>query len=144
MHLEKDLCEHYCAQMTIKLRSSIGKWSIEKEHPFLTRIVSIMNSWSIQYNELFQKYANVAQKDYSFCQEKVVPCPFQIKSIIFIVNIYCFNDGILHCFTFLSKPSCLLILFAHTFFFLSLRKKVQLQNQFFERPVNVALRLQLV
>ena len=61
MHLETDFSEHYCAQMTIIRPSSIGKWSIEKEHPFLTRLVSIMNSWFIQYNALFEKYINVAQ-----------------------------------------------------------------------------------
>ena len=50
MHLEIGFCEHYCVQMTISIPGTIEKCSLEREHPFLTEIVSIMNSCFIQYN----------------------------------------------------------------------------------------------
>ena len=38
MHLEKTLCEHFCFQMTILIPGTIGKCSVEREHPFLAEI----------------------------------------------------------------------------------------------------------
>ena len=73
MHLEIDFCEHYCVQTTtISIPGTIEKSSLEREHPFLTEFVSIMNSFFIQYNAPLVEYVNVAQEIDSFCQMGLV------------------------------------------------------------------------
>ena len=66
MHLEIGFCEHYCVQITISIPGTIEKCSLEKEHPFLTEFVSIMNSCFTQYNAPLVEYVNVAQEMDSF------------------------------------------------------------------------------
>ena len=55
--------------MTILIPGTIGKGSVEREHPFLTEFVLNMNSCFIQYNGSLVENVNVAQKINSFCQE---------------------------------------------------------------------------
>ena len=62
MHLEKGFCEHFCVQMSFLIPGTIGKRWLEREHPFLTEFVLIMNSCFIQYNAPLVENVNVAQK----------------------------------------------------------------------------------
>ena len=84
MHL-KNVCQHYCVQMTILIQGTIGKSSLEKEHPLFTEFVLILNSCSIQYNALLVDYVQVAKLIILFCQEQLDVWQFQIKVIIFDV-----------------------------------------------------------
>ena len=85
MHLELDFCEHYCVQMTLSIPGTIEKCSLEREHPFLTEFVLIMNSFFIQYNPPLVEYINAAQEINSFCQKRLVFRQFQNNFIIFEV-----------------------------------------------------------
>ena len=87
MHLEIGRCEHYCAQMTISIPDTIGKCSLEREHPFLTKFVLLMNSCFIEYNATLVKYANATQQINLFCQKRLVFCQVQFNFIIFEVQI---------------------------------------------------------
>ena len=62
MHLEIVFCKHYCVQMSFLIPGTIGKRYLEREHPFLTEFVLIMNSCFIQYNAPLVENVNVAQE----------------------------------------------------------------------------------
>ena len=65
--------------MTFLFSVIIGKCSLEREHKFLTKVVSIMNSCFIKYNVPFVKNVKVAQLINLFCQEWLVFCQLQIN-----------------------------------------------------------------
>ena len=71
--------------MTIVIPGTIGRCSLEREHPFLTELDLIMNSCFVQYNASLLDYVKVAQKKVSQYQERLVFVQFQIKFIIFEV-----------------------------------------------------------
>ena len=62
MHLEIGSCEDYCVQKTFLNPDTIGKRYLEREHPSLLELVSIMNSCFIQYNASLVEYVKVAQE----------------------------------------------------------------------------------
>ena len=78
-------CEHYCAQITFFIPGTIGKCSLEREHPLLTEFVLSMNSFFVRYNPPLVEYVNVAHWINSFCEKWRVFCQFQINFIIFEV-----------------------------------------------------------
>ena len=64
---------------------TIGKCSLERRHPFLTKVDLIMNRCFIQYNAAPTKHVKVAQKITSFFQVCLVISQIQINFIIFEV-----------------------------------------------------------
>ena len=73
--------------MTILIPDTIGEGSVEREHPFLAKIVLIMNSCFIQCNAPLVKYGNVAEKKNSFWQEWLEFGQIQINLIVLEVQI---------------------------------------------------------
>ena len=61
MHLEIGFCGHNCVKLTASIPSIIGKSTLEREHPFFTKFVFIMNSCFIQYDALCEKHVNITQ-----------------------------------------------------------------------------------
>ena len=59
-------------EMTISILGTIGKCSLGRDYPFLTKFLLFMNSCFIQYNAPLEKYVNVAQKINSLCQKRLV------------------------------------------------------------------------
>ena len=62
MHLEIGFREHDCAQVILLNPCTIGKCSLERNHPILTELVSIMNSYFVQYKATLVKDVIVAQQ----------------------------------------------------------------------------------
>ena len=62
MRLEIDFCEHYCVQMRFLVPGTIGKRQLERQHPFLTEVVLIINSCFIQYNARLVENVKKAQE----------------------------------------------------------------------------------
>ena len=87
INLELIFCKHYCAQMTNSIPGTIGKCSLERKFPFVTKFVLIMDSCFIQYIAPLVKVDFLAQKINSFCQEQLLICQFQFKFIIFEIQI---------------------------------------------------------
>ena len=65
----KIFCETYCVRLTISIPGTIENCSLEREHPFLTEFVLIVNSCFIQYNLPLVESVNVARKKKLFGQE---------------------------------------------------------------------------
>ena len=68
-------------------RDRNGKSSLQGVHPFLTKLVLIMNSCFIQYNAPLQKQANVVPMEKFVLQERLVISQLQINFINFEVQI---------------------------------------------------------
>ena len=86
MHLEIDFCEHYYGQMIFLIPGTIGKRQLEKEHPFLTEFVLIMNSCFIQGNAPLVENVNVAQEVNALSKKLFVLSQFYIHFSIFEVR----------------------------------------------------------
>ena len=59
MHLELGFPDYYCVQMKILMPGTIGRISLKRKHTFLTTIVLIISTYSIEYNESLEKYGNI-------------------------------------------------------------------------------------
>ena len=112
IHLEIGFCEHYCVQMTLSIPGTGEKSSLEREHPFLTEFVLIMNSCFIQYKAPLVEYIKVYQDINSFCQERLVFWQFQKNFIIFEVE-NCFGNGTRQYSTCLYQSGSSHILFSY-------------------------------
>ena len=83
----KKFCMHYCDQMIFLVPNSIGKRSLEREHPVLTKFVSCMNSFFFQFSAPLRKFVNLTQKTYLFCQECLVFCQSETDFIIWVLFV---------------------------------------------------------
>ena len=52
---------------------------LQRQSPFWTEFVLLMNSSFIQYNAALEQYVNVPQKISSFCQMNLVFCHYQLS-----------------------------------------------------------------
>ena len=110
MHAERSFCEHFCVQMIIWIPAIFRKGSIEREHPFLTEFVLIMNSCFIQYNAPLLKHVIVAEK---------INLIFQVEhwfltssdEFHYLWGTNCFCNGTRQIFNF----SVWVLKFTHTF-----------------------------
>ena len=122
--------------MTTSLPSNIEKSSIGREHPFLTKAVSIMNSCSIQYNPPLEKYSNVAQETYSFRKKLFVCVIFSSTSDTF--RYLFFGRGLRQNSTCLYQIGSLHILCSYCCILSILDKKLPFWNQSFQNIAIVA------
>ena len=85
LELRKKIFGHFCVQMTVSILGTIGKCSFEKEQPFLTFFVLVMENCFIEYYAPLEKNTTAAEYINSVLQEWLVFFLLEINLNIFEV-----------------------------------------------------------
>ena len=127
-------CELYCTQMTFLIPGTIGKCSLEKEHPFLTKVDSITNGCFIKDNAPLVK----TQQINWFCT-RATGILSTSDQLHYLWGITCFGTGTRQFWDCLYKSWSLHILFFYQYILSILGKKNLLWNQVFSMSGNCCI-----
>ena len=142
MHLERGLCEQFCAQVTF-LNRSFGKCSLEREHPFLKKVVLIMNSCFIQYNAPLVKRCQRSSKD-KLAFSKATGILLHPDQLHYLLVTNSFVNGTRQNWDCLYQSWFLHVLFFYHYILSISGQKILPRNFYFQCLPIVAFQLQLV